>query len=127
MAKKPKKTKSSLDPRIAGKGRGGKSKKIRFIVSMDDFQILDGITITEQEIQDTVDMIDELRRRMLLFSQIESLEQRSQIWKALAAEFDEFYLTASLLGEVDPTQSIHEITKKRQLFSKFRKRKGLDK
>ena len=126
MTKEIKKTNSSLDRRIAGKRRGGKSKKIRFIVSMDDFQVLDGINITEQEIQDTKDMIEELRRRMLLFSQIESLEKRSQIWKALAAEFDEFYLTASLLGEVDPTKSIEEILRKRQLFDKFRTTKGLN-
>lgn len=123
MAKEPKKTSSSLDRKIAGKRRGRK-KTIRFIVSMKDFDILDGVTISKQEIRDTKDMIEELRRRMLLFSQIESLEQRSQIWKALAAEFDELYITTSLLGEVNPTKAIQEILKKRKLFEKVRNTKG---
>lgn len=120
MAKRPI-SGASANRKVAGPGGDGKTKKMRFMVTSENFSAV-RTNMSRAEVQDTKKLIEELRRRFQVFSQVESLEERAKLWRELAAELDELYLAAVLLGEINPSGAIDELVKKRNLFGKIRQK-----
>lgn len=113
MAKQPL-SGAPLNQLIAGDGGTGSNKDMRFIVSKENFKPISG-KISDSEIQDTLKLITELRRRFLLFSQLTDIEQRAKILQSVSPEIDELYSALLLFGEAEPSQMIDELIRKRQL------------
>ncbi len=111
-----------LNRLIAGPGGTPKSKPLRFVITQENFQPLKGV-LSSEEIEDTKVLIEELRRRIGIITQIDSLETRSNHWKELAGEFDELYLSVLLLQVPNPTGALNDISKKRALFNKLETRR----
>lgn len=78
---------------------------VRFVLKEGTFRKLDG-EVTDREIEDTRLLIVELRRRLVLFSQLMSpkhKELRGKMFRVLSSEIDHLYIATKQLEEVLPT------------------------
>lgn len=96
-----------------------KDDDIPFVLTTDSFRKLKG-TITKKEIDDTVRLIRELRRRINAITQIMDLETRGNAADALSQEMDELYLAIELAKEVIPTGAAARMEALRQNFRQLR-------
>lgn len=88
---------------------------VRFVLTRKNFRQLKG-TLTKEEAEDTKLLIEELRRRFNLMTQIESEQIRAMLHKALGSQLDELFLAYRLLKEVVPTAALSEIEAIRAKF-----------
>ncbi len=88
---------------------------IRFVLRRKNFLALKG-KFTKQELRDTVLLIEELRRRFTLMSQVIEEDVRQSCYEQLGEQINELILAMLLLREVCPTQGITHIEHLREQF-----------
>jgi len=80
---------------------------IRFVLSSENFRRLDG-EITDQEIDDTRRLIEELRRRLTVFARLDPVrrkDMRARIYQKLAPEIDHMFVAIRQTEQVIPTSA----------------------
>lgn len=80
---------------------------IRFVVTTDRFRPLQG-DVTDGEIQETVILFEELRRRLLFFSRIHDPEVQAKVMSELTREIRETFLAMELASHVTPGAGVAE-------------------
>ncbi|MBU2260090.1 hypothetical protein KKC44_05820, partial [Patescibacteria group bacterium] len=85
--------------------RGQSMDGVRFVITADSIQKLDpqGKKVREEDVKDTILLLQELRRRLNIFAQLGDLDDRRELFQALAPEIDFFYVATQQLSQVCPT------------------------
>lgn len=92
---------------------------MRFILTAGNFQPID-VSFTEKEVKDTIQLIEEARRRIVLIAQTRNKDIRRILYQQLAVELDEFFLDAELISKVTPVGFVEKMEADRRTRSKFR-------
>ncbi len=103
-------TSSDLSKILSGEadvGKRGKGK-VNFVVSADSFMHLKG-TVYNPEINDTKLLIQELRRRIFVFAQIEDSSERIKVLRELGDEIDELYLALEVCRDELPFKAAQSL------------------
>ncbi len=95
---------------VSGQQLGG----VRFVLTEGSFRPLKG-QFTPAEVQDTRLLLQELRRRINLVTQLQNKAARAQILKKLAPEIRELYLAIERSKDADPSRTAERISQLRKL------------
>jgi hypothetical protein len=90
----------------------------RFLLQNENFLPLSS-EITNAEIEDTIQLILELKRRMDLFAQLANEHQRASIMKKIANAMNEFVLSFKLAKEQFPFAALKLFELQREEFQKM--------
>lgn len=90
---------------------------VRFALTANHFPLLDG-DVTDREIEDTILLMEELRRRWSLFARLPD-DVRERLLGRLGPEIDEFFLTLLANKEQLPANAVELLEAQRDAFSQL--------
>lgn len=95
-------------------------KGIRFIITQDSFAKLKGVTLTEEEIRDTILLMMELRRRFNIIAQIDDADVRRKIWQSgIGPELDLVVQATRLMRQVVQTHFLQQMDRSLEAIAHF--------
>lgn len=97
---------------------------MRFVLTKENFKTLDTGPWSEAEIDDTIKLITELRRRLVLLAQNPSSDIREHHIKRLGKEVDELYRSFAIVSSVVPIQAAEIVDLERHDFLNREKKGG---
>jgi hypothetical protein len=89
---------------------------VPFVLTAERFKTWDGKSVNKGAIKDTVALIQELRRRLNIFSEIDSEEKVADIYRTLRPELKELWIAVELLGKQNPDKFIETLQAVREGF-----------
>lgn len=93
---------------------------LRFCLTAETFRPMPGAQLSEAEMEDTVALCEELRRRMTLLVQFDPTT-RNRVLRRLGKEIDELYIVMGLHKTETPSGSLHVLNLERGGFAEIRK------
>lgn len=106
--------------RIAGFGEPNKDDGVRFLLTQKSFRPL-GATITQEEVEDTRHMVQELCRRWKLFAEIEDPAHRMTIVRMLGSDVNALFLVMRTAREQLPFAAAELLEKQARAMGIFQK------